>query len=616
MTTCRMAVVLLLLCSSASLAQNPFRNAAEAVEVRYNHSQPVVHYVLRVGPGDTTGFDVEMHIRNAPDTFQLAMMAHPEYDDRYWRFVSGLRLASPRGEPTVTRVDSALWRVAAAGGESIVRYRVQPPLIASATRSAWRAFICATGGLVGGPHSFMYIVGSELAPAHVKLELPDGWDIATGLEPTSDPRIYFAPTAVVLLDSPILIGGLRNWRFTVDGTPHRVAYWPLPTATPFDTATFVSSLERVAREAIALFGRAPYRDFTFLMVDGALGGLEHANSVNIGAPSATLARDAGAVTAETAHEYFHAWNEVRIRPVEYHGIDYRPAPVSTGVWWYEGVTMLYADLLMRRAGLRTEDSTRAGRLGATIARYLGSSGNTLLSPERASLLANTTNMMDYGDDNASVHVQGELVGDVLDLIVRDATNGRRSLDDVIRLMMERYSGVTGYTSAGIEGAVDAVCGCRTHDFFAQFVRTAHPIPFNRYLALVGLRSRIVSTPATHADGTPTPDLAVFAWLPAGASHPRLRVFDRTSAWAKAGLHTGDSVMTINGATITDVPGFRSAVLGLTVGDSVRIEVARGARRYRAAFVLPRLMEPVVTIEETPGATAKQRALRDAWMRAR
>ena len=416
-------------------AQNPFRNAADAVEARYASSQPGVSYTLRIAAGDTTGFRVEIRIRNAPDTFDLAMMTHPEYDDRYWRFVSGLRVESPRGGAAITRLDSALWRVDAPGGEVVVRYRLQLPTVTTSTRSAWRAFINPTGALIGGPHSFMYIVGAELAPVHVALDLPAEWDIATGLEPTTDPRIFFAPTADVLVDSPIMAGRLRSWHFVVDGIPHRVAYWPLPNAVPFDTVTFVADIEKVVRQATAVFGRAPYRDYTFLIPDGAYGGLEHANSVIIGAPSATLARDPDALLAQTAHEFFHTWNEVRIRPVEYRGIDYRPAPVSTGVWWIEGVTMLYADLLLRRAGLRTADSTRSGHLAAIMERYFGSSGNTLLSPEQVSLVANTTSMMDYGDDNGSVHVQGELLGDMLDLIVRDSDRWpplprrRHALDD-------------------------------------------------------------------------------------------------------------------------------------------------------------------------------------------
>ena len=360
-----------------------------------------------------------------------------------------------------------------------------------------------------------------------------------------------------------------------------------------------------------MFGRAPYRDYTFMIQDGAFGGLEHANTVTMGAPSANLSRDPNALLEQTAHEYFHTWNLVRIRPVEYHGIDYRPGPVTTGIWWVEGVTLFYADLLMRRAGLPTSDSTRITHLRSNIARYLGTSGNTLLSPEQASRLSNITTPLAYGDDNPSVHLQGELLGGMLDLLLRDATDGNRSLDDVMRLMMERYSGRTGFTSLDVEHTINEVCGCVTHAFFEQFVRTAHPIDFNRYLRLIGLRSRVSNAPAG-APAQPNPDIRVYAWLPEGAAHPRLRVFDRTSAWVAAGLHTGDSLITVNGTAITGVPAFRSIIGRIRVGDSMRVEVGRAGGRVTRAFVIPQVNEPVVTIEEMAGATAKQRRLREQW----
>ncbi|HET8633264.1 MAG TPA: PDZ domain-containing protein [Gemmatimonadales bacterium] len=560
--------------------------------------QPVIEYVLHVTAGDTTGYAVEMRIRNAPDTFRLAMMRHPEYDDRYWRYVKGLTVESPGDRAAITRLDSALWQVASPGGTAVVRYRIEPAALPEPARPSWRAVVSTTGGLVGGPHSFMYLIGHESAPARVQLDLPAEWDVATGLTPTTDPRTFTASSASVLLDSPILVGRLRNWQFTVDEIPHRVAYWPLPSATPFDTTAFVDGIERVARQAIALFHGAPYRVFTFLMVDGAYGGLEHANSVTIGAPSAELARDPNAELPETVHEYFHTWNEVRIRPVGWWPLDYRPIPPTTGAWWYEGVTMYYTDLLIRRAGLRPEDSTRAAHLESRISAYLSNSGNWLISPEQASLVANATSMMEYGDDNPSVHVQGELIAVMLDLIVRDATGGRRSLDDVMRAMLARFGHGTGYTSAGIEEVVDSVCGCRTHDFFERYVRSAHMLDFNRYLARAGIQVRIDSVADSAPDGTPRPDLRVFGWRPDGASHPLLRIFERNSVWAQAGLHTGDTVLAINGSAIDSVGQLRAAVLRLRIGDTVRVRVAGGSATGQRVvmFVLPQLVRPRVVLQ--------------------
>lgn len=594
-------------------AQNPLPRLVDAVEVRYSTAQPVVSYTLRVDSADLSGFDVEMRIRNTRDTFRLAMVAHPEYDDRYWRFVRDLRVESAAGTGSAARQDSALWRVVIPGGAGVVRYRLHLPPAEGRFRSAWVPFLASTGGLVGGPHSFLYIVGAELAPAYVRLDLPGGWEVATGLEPTADPGTFFAASVGVLADCPILAGRLRSWRFAVDGVPHRVVYWPLPDAQPFDTVALVGGLERFARQVVSLFGRAPYRDFTFQIQDGAVGSLEHANSVSIGAPSAHLAQGLTDFFSEAAHEYFHTWNLMRIHPAGYGGVDYRTPPRSRGLWWAEGITILYADLLRRRAQIPTFDSTRAAHLEGAIARYLANPGNARFSAESVSVVAYGADPGALGDYSASTHLQGELLGTMLDVVVRDATGGRRSLDDVVRATLERFSGARGYTGADLERTVANVCGCAVRAFFDRYVRGANPVDFDRYLALIGLRSRVAWAPATGPDGRPIADLRVFAWAPEGAGALRLRVLNPASVWNRAGLHTGDRIVTVNGAPPADMTDFRRVIGSLRIGDTVRVEVARASGVFGATVVVSGYDRPTVRLEELPGATANQRSLRLRWL---
>ncbi|HET7248228.1 MAG TPA: hypothetical protein VFI79_00165 [Gemmatimonadales bacterium] len=603
---------------TAVLAQHPLRDPVDAVEVRYALSQPVVSYTLRVDSAERSGYDVTIRIRNAPDTFRLALAAHPEYDDRYYRYVEQLRVESPAGAAlaSIVREDSALWRVVAPGGASVVRYRLHLPSQDRPIRSSWVPFLAPGGGLVGGPHSFMYVVGATLAPSYVTFDLPAGWEIATGLPPTITPNTFFAPSVDVLIDSPALIGHFRSWRFAVDGVPHRVVYWPLPDAQPFDTAALMHGLEGLAQQAIALFGRAPYRDYTFLIQDGAAGSLEHWSSVTIGATSARLVSDLPDILGEAAHEYFHTWNLMRIRPAGYGGVDYRPARRSRGLWWGEGITMLYADALLRRAGLPRPDSTRTAHLAGLITRYLASPGNSRFSPESVSVISYGTPPGALGDYSASVHLQGELIGTMLDLIIRDATHGRRSLDDVMRLVLVRYSGEQGYTTRDIETAVHEVCGCTVRPFFDRYVRTGHPIPFDRYLALAGLRPVVTWGPGVGHDGAPMVDLRVFAWLPPGETALRLLISNPASVWGAAGLHTGDRIVRVNDAPLVTLDAFRTVFGRIKIGDTVRVDVDRPTGPYRADVVVTVQQRPTVRLEPIPAATERQLGVRNAWLSGR
>ena len=593
-------------------AQNPLRDHTEGVEIRFARTQPVVGYTLRVDAGDLSGFAVELRLRNVRDTFRLAMVAHPEYDDRNWRFVEALRVETPNGAATVTREDSALWRVVAPGGEALVRYRMRLPAPES-PRAAWRPFLAATGGLIGGPHAFLYVVGATLVPSHVTLELPPEWQIATGLEPTLDPHTFFAPTVGVLVDSPVLVGLLRSWQFAVDGVPHRVVYWPLPDAAPFDTAALMGYIERLTRQAVALFGRAPYRDYSFLLQDGAYGALEHRSSVTLGAPSADLARDPRPLLGELAHEYFHTWNLMRIHPAEYGDVSYRPPPRARGLWWSEGLTMLYADLLLRRAGLPVFDSTRVAHLEGLIGRYLASPGNSRFSPESVSVVAYGAAPGSLGDYSASTHLQGELLGTMLDLIVRDVTNGARSMDDVMRAMLERFAAAKGFTGRDIEQTAGDVCGCNVHAFFETHVRGRQPIDFDQYLRLMGLRTHVSWTPALGRDGQPAADLRLYAWQPPAESLLSLVITNPAGAWGRAGLHTGDRLAALNGAGVATVADFRSIVTRLRIGDTTAVQVRRATGAWRTAVVVAGYERPVVRLEEIAGATERQRRLRAQWI---
>ena len=615
-----MRQVVLLLSSSCifaasaqpALAQHLLHHWTDAVELRYARSQPVLSYTLKVDSTDLSGFSVELRIRNAADTVRLGMMAHPEYDDRFWRYVENLEAEGPHGA-TIARQDSALWRLIAPGGESVVRYRIHLPPPEQPPRAGWRPFLTASGGLVGGPHSFMYLVGATLAPAHVALDLPASWTISTGLEPTFDPHIYLAPSAFVLMDSPMLVGRLRSWNYEIDGVPHRVVYWSGPNAVPFDTVALVDGFRKLSQQAVAIFGRPPYREYSFQLQDNAQGALEHLNSVSIGAPSEDLAKGLDDLFDEASHEYFHTWNLMRLRPAEYGDVSYRPPPRSRGLWWSEGITIYYADLMLRRAGLPTFEPTRIAHLEQAIARYLSRPGQARFSAESISVVAYGTDPGGLGDYDASVHLEGEILGTMLDLTIRDATNGRRSLADLIRLLFERFSGERGFIGADIEQAAHEICGCPMRAFFDRYVRTGHSVDFDRYLALAGLRARATWNPVVDSMGTAVPDRRIFTWQPDGEDGVALALSDPASVWGKAGLHSGDRIVEVNGVHPKTPAEFRDLRSRFAIGDSVRIEISRKGVSHAMTVLVTGFQRPQVQIEDLPDPTEKQRKIREAWV---
>src|SRR5688572_16564305 len=337
-------------------------------------SQPRISYRISVDSADLSGFNVEMRIRGAgdrgaSDIVRLAMAAHPIYDDRYWRYVEKLTAESRGVTLQVIKDEDAVWSVRAPGGDVDVKYRIQLPQQTAPNRSVWQPFLSPTGGLSGDVHSFMYVVGAESAPTRVTLDLPNGWASASGLEPTKNPKTFSASSVELLLDSPIVVGKFQHWDFVVNGLKHQVVYLPQPNAAAFDTTSFIDGIHKLVTEAMKIGGKPPYRRYTFLYQDAAVGALEHINSVSIGARSGGLAQGLTGVFETTAHEYFHTWNLMHVRPVERVGLRYRRAEDTAELWWSEGVTIYFADLMMRRAKLPTFNATRVAHLEGLVAAY-------------------------------------------------------------------------------------------------------------------------------------------------------------------------------------------------------------------------------------------------------
>lgn len=619
----RPLALFLLLLAPPLAAQVPLRDYGEAFEQRLAPGQPRLAYTVTVDDPRSGAYVVTLRVRHAPDTLRLRMPVWAPGAYRvadFARNVHALTARSAGAELAIVREDSATWRtIVPHGAEVLVRYEVRHPAGAAAAPNN-RSFLRPDGALFDGPQTFVYLDGNTLLPAHVRFALPAGWRIATGLVPTADPAVFAAPSYDVLIDSPVLAGPtLRVWPFTVDDVPHRAVYWPLPGAAPFDTAAFVASTKRMVELSRDLMGALPYREYTFLFLDGAGGGLEHLNSTTIGAPSAALAADPLARVDVTAHELFHLWNVKRVRPAVLGPFDYRRPVRTTDLWWSEGVTDFFAAELLRRAGYGGEPAARSA-LAAAIEGFVGNPAHTRLSPERSSWTAWDTPAAN-GGWSLSYYTQGALLGELLELELRDRTGLARGMDDVERLLFARYAGARGFTGEDLLQVVNEVCACDQQLFFAQHVSGAAPLDVDRWLRLIGYRADIRRTPARDSLGRPRPDLRLATIAHGGygsaggaeGSPVRIAVGDPTSAWGRAGLVTGDQLARIGGRTMATDTEVKAALARLAIGDTVRVDVLRAGVPVSATVIIGGYETTTVAVDELPDVTPAMRRARAVWL---
>jgi predicted metalloprotease with PDZ domain len=579
-----------------------------------NPRQPSIAYTLRIDPNHLDVVDVAIRLDHAPAVVRLAMKRHPEYDAKYWRYLDSARVDGSANDrrARIVREDTTLWRVTLPGGHGIVHYQihVRPPT--SAVRRAWQPFVRQTGALINSPDFFLYLPDFANASVTLDLDVPRPWQIATSLQSLPTPgRVRFAaPNAAAFLDAPILLGELHDWAFSDRGTTFHVVYWPLPGAAPFDTTAFVDELRRLTRATVDIFGRAPSPVFYFLIQDGAGDALEHRASVTIGVPSAELARDPRSSLTEIAHEFFHTWNLVAIHPDDYGALSYLPPHRTTGLWWGEGVTMYYADALPRRAMIADSVPSRLDHLARLLRSYYAAAWSTRVSPERASLAMGDSPIANP-DATGGYYLQGELLGQAIDALVRDSTHDAHGIDDVMRALF--LHGAGGFTSATLETLTDSVCACRLDQLFATQVRGSALIDVRPVLARLGWRLVVDTVVATDSTGAPLPDLRLTVDFTGGDAPLRLVASNPASAWTIAGIRSGDELTALNGAPIATYADLQRALHTLRLGDTATIDIRRASTAILIRVPVAVYTRPRVRFMDAPDATAAQRARRLTWL---
>jgi predicted metalloprotease with PDZ domain len=272
----------------------------------------------------------------------------------YARHVEGLTPLS------VLKIAKNRWRVQTGGASEIcLSYRVYCRDMSVRTNWVEDGF-----ALLNGAPTFITLFGGESLRHTVRLGLPDGWRTTmTGLDPVEGggPHHYEAPDYDTLVDCPIIAGNPAVHQFEVAGIPHYLVNQGEESV--WDAARAVPHLQKMVETHLAMWGSLPYRKYLFLnLITEAGGGLEHKNSmVMMTSRWATRTRQSYLGWLDLAsHEYFHVWNVKRLRPLELGPFDYERENTTRSLWVAEGITDYYASLLVRRAGISTQQEYLTG----------------------------------------------------------------------------------------------------------------------------------------------------------------------------------------------------------------------------------------------------------------
>lgn len=392
------------------------------------------------------------------------------------------------GRPVAWRKDGMnRWRIELpANGQVRVSYRVYANERDVASSRVERDIT-----FVAPPGVFMHVDGNLQHPVTVTFKLPQHWrHISTGLKPHADDACTFtAPDFDTLYDSPFLLGNYYLSRFAHEGHDYEFA---IETPDGVEECGLQADFKRIVTAATRLMGHVPYDNYSLIHMGEGGGGLEHLNSqacYTDGSYRFASRRAHVKFLAFVAHEYFHLYNVKCIRPTELWPIDYDHEAVTPMLWVSEGLTCYYEFRLLQYAGITNTDEALQ-LLSTYFSLYAPHEGQRHMSLRQSSYDI-WLNFMNHDDNERDVRVnyyfKGPVIGLLLDVAIREKTSQHQSLDDVMRLLYNRYYRQLqrGFTEEEFWQAVAEVAGDPLSEM-RRLVDTTSDIDYDRLLAPAGL----------------------------------------------------------------------------------------------------------------------------------
>jgi predicted metalloprotease with PDZ domain len=591
-------------------AGHAFGQAPVSYEVSFPNA---AHHEVEIAvsfPGIPRGVPLEAWMsRSSPGRYAVHEFAKNVYN---------LRAEDGRGRPlAVEPINPYSWRVAGHDGTVRVRYT----LFGDRADGTY-AQIDRRHAHLNAPATFLWGKGLERRPVHLRFaSLPEGWRVATQLKPTADPAAFTAPHLQLFLDSPITVGPLdiRSWLVTNGARLDTIRLAVHHLGTTAEVDRYVEMVKRVVHEQTGVFGELPRFDwgtYTFLAVylPWASGdGMEHRNSTSLTStrPLATgMLDNLGTVS----HEFFHAWNVERIRPRTLEPFDFTQANMSGELWFAEGFTSYYGDLLLRRAGF-FNDSEYAASLGGSVNAVVNGTGRRYFSAVDMSRQAAFTDAAVSIDPNnrtntfISYYTWGEAIAAGLDLTLRARFPGV-TLDDYMRAMWVRHGKTERpYTVNDLQVVLGQVTRdtAFANDYFRRYV-TGRDVPdYEVLFATVGFLFR--------------PARAGAAWLgdvtwsgAAGRAVAGSRVRVGQPIYA-TGMEQGDTLLTLAGRPVGSANDIQAILDARRPGDTLEVSFRSRGVTVDGRVVLATNPRMELVPAEAGGATVAPGALeaRRRWL---
>ncbi len=481
------------------------------------------------------------------------------------------------------------------------------------------------------PAAFMWVVGQDKRPIRIEFNDLDkyGWKVATQLKDEGS-NIYSAPNMQYMMDSPTELSAYKmsSWEVMNNGKKEKINLSIHSDDDQSVIDNFAKQVQKMVLEEKAVFGELPaydYGEYTFLDDEyptNSGDGMEHRNSTCIVHSNAKVAGNELDMLGTYSHEYFHSWNVKRIRPKSLEPFNFEHADMSSELWFAEGFTQYYGEMLLVRAGFHTVDDythTIAGLVNQ-ILNTPGAAKYSAAHMSRYSVFADAGVSIDPNNQPnifTSYYTYGGAIALALDLRLRSEFN--LTLDDYMRTVwLDRGKVMKPYTIPDLQSDLAKVTKNPKFaaDFFSKYINGIEKNNYETLLAKAGLLLRR----AQPGKGWAGPLSYRRGRGRSGVAHegdeglPVLVSIIGTPVY-KAGLDVGDIILKADGKDVKDIQAFNDIVAAKKSGDKVVVNYKNRTGEHETTVVLEESPYFEVVTYEKAGKelTKEQTDFRNNWL---
>ncbi len=533
-------------------------------------------YIVSIPDPTKREIHVRLSIKSGTDglTLRLPAWIPGSYMIRdFSRHIVEMRATDSTGQNLqIEKIDKHSWHIAADKEVIYVDY-----IVYANDLSVRGAHVDNTHAFFNGASLYLSVDGLQHLPHQVSILQPDAeryanWQVATTLPAVAvDDQAfgqYEAQDYEHLIDYPVEIADLSTAGFTVDGIQHRIAIYGKHHC---DFNRLCDDLVRICGTHVQLFGELPLQQYLFLVtaVGDDYGGLEHRDSTSLICKRDDLPVDEGKEPSDgyrrflglCSHEYFHLWNVKRIQPLKLKESLLDQEAYTSLLWAFEGITSYYDDLALLRSSIIPLKSWLE-LMTHTITRVMRSKGRHRQSVADSSFDAWTKfYKQDENSSNAiiSYYAKGSLIAFGLDMTLRQRSEDRVSLDDLMRLLWQRHgkTGV-GVDEDDIQHLAEELLGEPLTDFFNNYVYGVEELPLDSWFAQIGIgyqlrAAKMIGDTGKVYNCEPEKSQVVQVLGGRTATHQAgVELLSVTSAGAaqQSGLIAGDVIIAVDGLKVT------------------------------------------------------------------